>query len=254
MELREESAHTTRLELIGRMTSTAAHDLNNILTAILGYGDLLDLELGLGEGDPGHLDLSEMRDASKRAAAIVDELLRFGRRREDGARDVDLGKTVEHLTGMLRQVLGRSVALDLDVEKQATPVRIDPGRFENVLLNLASNARAAVGDQGHFGIATRIVGIDEDRRDTTADAEVPGARAGRYVRLSAWDDGCGMESGILARVFEPFFTTKPEGEGTGLGLPCVAEFVKTAGGGLRVESTPGEGTTFHLYVPLRADA
>ena len=251
---REESAHKTRLELIGRVTSTAAHDLNNILTAILGYGDLLDLELGLVEGDPGSLDLSEMRDASKRAAGIVEELLRFGRRREDGARDVDLGETVAGLRGMLRQVVGRSVALELEPSTEALPVRIDPGRFENVLLNLASNARAAVGRGGRFGVSQTIVTLDEEGRDEAAAVEVPGARPGRYARLSASDDGCGMAPELLARVFEPFFTTKPAGEGTGLGLPCVAEFVKTEQGGLRVESTSGEGTTFHLYLPLRGDA
>ena len=99
-----------------------------------------------------------------------------------------------------------------------------------------------------------IVTLDEEGRDEAAAVEVPGARPGRYARLSASDDGCGMAPELLARVFEPFFTTKPAGEGTGLGLPCVAEFVKTEQGGLRVESTSGEGTTFHLYLPLRGDA
>ncbi|GEM_PF-2498742 len=250
---REENAHRTRLELVGRVTSATAHDLNNILTAILGYGDLLDLELGLEAGDAGHEELEEMRQASKRAAGTVDELLRFGRRREDGSKTVDLGDTIQSLEGMLRQVLGRKVALDLDADLRATPVRIDPGRFESVLLNLAANARAAVGAEGHFGLATRIVAVDAEGRDESAEAApIRGLRAGRYVRLTARDDGGGIPADVLPHIFEPFFTTKAPGAGTGLGLPSVAEFVKTAGGGLRVESEDGEGATFHLYLPLQA--
>ena len=194
-----------------------------------------------------------MRQASKRAAGTVDELLRFGRRREDGSKTVDLGDTIQSLEGMLRQVLGRKVALDLDADLRATPVRIDPGRFESVLLNLAANARAAVGAEGHFGLATRIVAVDAEGRDESAEAApIRGLRAGRYVRLTARDDGGGIPADVLPHIFEPFFTTKAPGAGTGLGLPSVAEFVKTAGGGLRVESEDGEGATFHLYLPLQA--
>lgn len=251
---RRDEAHRTRLELIGRVTSSCAHDLNNILTAILGYSDLLDLELDLEPGAPGHDELSEMRAASARAASTVQELLRFGRRREVGSERVDLDETVGELAGMVRQVLGRKVRLDFDPEPRPTPVRLERNRFEAVLLNLAANARGAIDGRGGFELATRIVSVDRAGHDQAAEAPpIPGLRAGRYVRLTARDDGCGIPGDVLPRIFEPFFTTKDPGAGTGLGLPNVAEFVKTAGGGIRVESEVGVGTAFHLYLPLQDD-
>lgn len=252
---RESSAHRMRLETIGRLTSATAHDLNNILTAILGYGDLLELELDLKPGDPGHEDFSELQTATQRAATVVDELLRFGRRRTDGVETLDLGDALEGLSGMLRQVLGRRVELLIEPDPRATPVRLDRAGLESALLNLAANARAAVGDGGHFALASRVVHVDAAGRDeSAADSDpIPGLGRGDYVRLTARDDGCGIPADVLARIFEPFFTTKAPGKGTGLGLPSVAAFVKTAKGGLRVESAAGEGTAFHLYFSLEGD-
>ena len=248
---REANDHRMRLELIGRVTSATAHDLNNILTAILGYGELLELELDLKPGDPGHEDFTELQTATQRAATVVDELLRFGRRRTDGVETLDLGQAITSLSGMLRQVLGRRVELEIRPDDRPTPVRLDRSGFESVLLNLAANARAAVGDGGHFALTSAVVSIDDAGRDERGGPEpIPGLVRGDYVRLTARDDGCGIPADVLPRVFEPFFTTKAPGKGTGLGLPSVAEFVKTAKGGLRVESVEGKGTCFHLYFPL----
>lgn len=254
-EKHDQDTHRARLELIGRFASTAAHDLNNVLTALVGYGDLLDLELGLSAGDPGHVELEEMRHASKRAAGVVNGLLRFGRRPREGSEVVDLGQVLGSSTGILGQVLGRGVTLEIDPEPRATPVRMDPARFENALLNLAANARDALGEQGgHFSVSTRIVLVDAEGCDLSSDAgAIRDLRAGRYVRLTARDDGCGIPPEVLPRVFEPFFTSKAPGGGTGLGLPSVAEFVKTERGGMRLESAPGQGTALHFYLPLLAD-
>ena len=250
----EASDHRMRLELIGRVTSATAHDLNNILTAILGYGELLELELDLKPGDPGHQDFTELQAATQRAATVVGELLRFGRRRTDGVETLDLGEAITCLSGMLRQVLGRAVEIDVRPTDGPTPVRLDRSGLESVLLNLAANARAAVGEGGHFSLTSAVVSVDGAGRDESADpAPIPGLVRGDYVRLTARDDGCGIPADVLPRVFEPFFTTKAPGKGTGLGLPSVAEFVKTAKGGLRVESVEGQGTCFHLYFPLAGD-
>lgn len=251
---REASAHRVRLETIGRVTSATAHDLNNILTAITGYGELLELELGLEPGDPGHEDFRELQAATERAATVVDELLRFGRRRTDGVLTLDLGDTLESLSSMIGQVLGREVALTIERDPRATPVRLERAGLESALLNLAANARAAVGEGGRFALSSQIVRVDAAGREEGSDADpIPGLAGGAYVRLTARDDGAGIPADVLPRVFEPFFTTKAAGEGTGLGLPSVAEFVKRAKGGLRVESAEGEGTAFHLYFPLEDD-
>ena len=252
--LRQARAHQSRLETIGRMTSATAHDLNNILTAILGYGELLGFELDLKPGDRGHEDFAELCAAAHRAASVVDELLRFGRREHDGIETLDLGDAIASLSGIVRQVLGRGIECAVDPGPTPAPVRLDRGRLESALLNLAANARAAVGEGGHFDLSTRVVRIDEAGHDETVEADpIPGLRAGDHVRLTVWDDGCGIPADVLPRVFEPFFTTKAPGEGTGLGLASVAAFVKAAQGGLRVESAEGEGTAFHLYFPLQVD-
>lgn len=253
---RDARDHAMRLELIGRVTSATAHDLNNLLTAILGYGELLELELELGleAGDPGHEDLAELQTVTQRAATVVGQLLRFGRRQTDGVETLDLGEAIVSLAGMLRQVLGRGVELEIAPDADPTPVRLDRSGFESVLLNLAANARAAVGERGHLVLTSGVVSVDASGRDESADAEpIPGLVRGDYVRLTARDDGCGIPADVLPRVFEPFFTTKAPGKGTGLGLPSVAEFVKTAKGGVRLESVEGEGTCFHLYFPLVGD-
>lgn len=252
---RKESAHRTRLEGVGRVASATAHDLNNILTSVLGFGELLEMELDLAPGKPGYEDFAELRGATQRAASVVNELLRFGRRPNDGAEDLDLGDTILSLSGMIRQVLGRQVEFAIDPDPHATPVRLDRCRLESALLNLAANARDALGGAGRFELASRLVHVDGSGRDDAAPSDpIPDLRPGDYVRLTARDEGCGIPERLRQRILEPFFTTKAPGKGTGLGLPSVVEFVRAAQGGLRVESGEGEGTAFHLYFPLRSDA
>ncbi len=259
--IRVRQGHHERLETLGRVASGVAHDFNNVLTAILGNTDLLEMELvGAGES---HVELSEIRKAAARAADLVENVLSFGRPRPVGARSVDLADCVRRLRSMIERVVGDGIALELDLEsisssgseEEVPRVRIDPGRFERVLLNLASNARAALADVDHdprFAVSLRRVTIDAEGREvTTSGSEaVFGLSAGEHIRLTSRDNGCGMDEARIARIFEPFFTTKQACGGTGLGLSTVVEVLRECGGGIRVESAPGEGAAFHLYFSI----
>lgn len=250
--------HGARLETLGRVASAVAHDFNNVLTAILGYADLLDLEL---EEGGGRSELGEIRTAANRAAGLVEQVLTFGRTQQTGVEAIDLAETIEGLRGMLRQVVGSEIDVRFDWESrdEETRVRLDPGRLGPVIMNLASNARGALADQtapGVFSLSTRRVSIRDAGRDaepeTATCVAVGELQTGAYMRLSAEDNGCGLDAALVERIFEPFFTTKGSRDGTGLGLASMAEFVEQAGGAIRVESAPGHGAAFHLYFPIEA--
>jgi len=268
---RAESLHDERMETLGAVASSVAHDFNNVLTAILGYAELLGLELP--EGAPGHAERVEIERAAIRATRLVEQVLAFGRRRPAGVEALDLADTVRGLAPMIERVLGERMALALDLEDGVPPIRVDPTRLEQLLLNLATNARDAVVKSGRgrgcFSLATRIVEVGSEGRERNrvgeagtvgegggaGDAGVTGGRASRlapgpHLRLSARDDGCGIDPATHDRIFEPFFTTKSEGQGTGLGLATAAAVAREAGGAIHVESEPGSGSCFHLYFPL----
>lgn len=271
---RAEQLHDERMETLGVVAGSVAHDFNNVLTAILGYAELLGLELPAGA--PGHSELVEIEGAAIRATRLVEQVLAFGRRRPAGVEALDLAGTVRGLAPMIERVLGERMDLDLDLEEGAPRIRIDPTRLEQLLLNLASNARDAVAKsgrgRGRFSLASRIVEIGSDGRDRSRaggrgegseageageadDGGETGARAralapGPHLRLSARDDGCGIDPANRDRIFEPFFTTKSEDGGTGLGLATAAAVLREAGGAIDVESEPGSGSGFHLYFPL----
>ena len=211
-------------------------------------------------GQRGHHELDEIRAAATRATRLVDHVLSFGRVREGGVQPVDLNEALEGLEGMLRRVVGNGVSVEcawaVDAEVIKPLVLLDPEQLERVVLNLAANARDAFSepnDSARFELSTRVVRIDATGRETVKSGEFSpapsGLAAGHYVRLTARDNGCGIDPALFERVFEPFFTTKPE-HGTGLGLAICAEFVRDAGGEIRVESAPGRGSAFHLYFPL----
>ncbi len=269
--------HDERMETLGVVASSVAHDFNNVLTAILGYAELLGLELPAGA--PGRSELAEIEGAAIRATRLVDQVLAFGRRRPAGVERLDLAETIRGLSPMIERVLGERVRLELDLEDGAPPIRVDPTRLEQLLLNLASNARDAVTESGRgrgcFSLASRIVEIDTDGRDRsrtgeggnmagdgnagkggeTGDGGGAAARVlplvpGPHLRLSARDDGCGIDPATRDRIFEPFFTTKTESVGTGLGLATAAAVLREAGGMIDVESELGVGSSFHFYFPL----
>ena len=251
--LQQDQKRGTRLETLGRVASSVAHDFNNVLAAILGYTDLLEMEIeNYGNGQS---ELGEIRQAATRAAKLVDQVLTFGRTRTAGIKSVDLAETIECLGGMLRQVLGEGIALDFDWLERAPQVELDRARFGPALMNLASNARGALVSQDvapRFALRTHLAEIDERGFDTDSHQSVPGAAAGSYLVLTARDNGCGIDPEITDRIFEPFFTTKDPGAGTGLGLASLTEFVGESEGWLRMESAPGQGTAFHLYFPVEA--
>lgn len=231
-----------KLEAIGEIAGGVAHDLNNVLMAVLGFGDIA---LGkLKPGDPLHEDVTMMVGGARRAQGVVRQLLTFARRQPVVARNIDINDICRDLYRLLSPMLGRTITTALDLCSAPCPVFLDPGQVDQMLLNLATNARDAMPNGGRFTLRTSHVTLD----DTFVRAH-PGARPGPHIRLDVEDTGSGMAPDVLSHVFEPFFTTKPAGRGTGLGLPMVYGAVKQAGGYIEVVSAPGAGSRFSLYFP-----
>jgi hypothetical protein len=244
-KLRESEAHlrqAQKLEAIGSLAGGVAHDFNNLLSVILSYS-ALGLEI-LPEDHPLRGDLGEIYRAGQRASDLTRQLLAFSRRQVLQPRLVDLGEAITAMSKMLRRLLGEDIELTLDLPPTLPKVKVDPGQFEQVVMNLAVNARDAMSTGGTLAIALADVMLD-DRWVT----DHVGAKAGRHVRLTVVDDGCGMDPATLSRIFEPFFTTK-EVRGTGLGLSTVMGIVQQSGGTIWVSSRLGAGTTFEIHLPV----
>jgi PAS domain S-box-containing protein len=237
-----------KLEAVGQLAGGIAHDFNNLLTGILSYCDLILQELR--HDDPIRGDVDQIRQAGQRAAALTRQLLAFSRRQVLQPRVLSLNDVVDELASMLRRLIGASVTLETELEPAPWHVRADPGQLEQVVVNLVVNARDAIlaagTDSGRVTIATANVRLD-------AAAARPGTlRPGAYVVLSVGDTGTGMDEATQARIFEPFFTTKEQGKGTGLGLSTVFGIVQQSGGEVAVESAPGQGAVFRVYLPRHA--
>ncbi|HBL18687.1 MAG: hypothetical protein A2X36_13665 [Elusimicrobia bacterium GWA2_69_24] len=245
-QLSEQLLHSQKLDAIGRLAGGMAHDFNNLLTAILGYSDFLNK--GLKPEDPLNEDVAEIRRAAERASALTRQLLAFSRRQRLLPRVIDLNAAVSELGKMLRRLIGEGVELALEPAPQAVWVKVDPGQFEQVVVNLAVNARDAMPQGGRLSIRA---GWAELAGEAAALAQLP---PGRYALLAVADTGTGMEPSVQARIFEPFFTTKEPGKGTGLGLSTVYGIVKQSGGGIAFESAPGRGTQFRVYLPGAGEA
>ncbi|WP_184034673.1 PAS domain-containing hybrid sensor histidine kinase/response regulator [Sphingomonas endophytica] len=245
----EETLHQMqRLEAIGQLTSGVAHDFNNLLTVILGNVDSL-----VAAGKRGLLDprleprLDHVRIAAERGAALTAQLLAFSRRQRLEAKVVDLNRTVTGLLDLLGGTLGRDIAIETRTPPGIWPAFVDPTQMELIILNLAINARDAMPDGG-----TLVLSVANETLGRPERAEEP--PPGDYVRVAVTDTGTGMADAVLARAFEPFFTTKEVGKGSGLGLAQVFGFAKQSGGGVRIDSTPGTGTTVSVFVPRAATA
>jgi PAS domain S-box-containing protein len=235
-------AQSRRLESLGQLAGGVAHDFNNLLGVILNYADFVADELE--EGTTTHTDVVEIRKAATRATELTRQLLVFSRRETTKPTPVDLNEVVRDVERLLHRTLEEHVQLDVNLGKDVSAVLADPGEIEQVLVNLAVNARDAMPDGGRLRIATREVELEGEFLQEYSELS-----PGRYVRLTVADQGVGMEPEIAARAFEPFFSTKRKGEGTGLGLATVYGIVTGAGGQISLYTEPGEGTVFRVHLP-----
>ena len=245
--LQDQLIQSQKMEAIGRLSAGVAHDFNNLLSAILGYSDLL---LGSDSDSLGaeRAFVEGIKEAGEKAAALTTQLLAFSRQQVMATRVVNLNEVVSQLENLLRRVIEEDIELRTSFLEGDLFVRIDPGQMEQVLLNLVVNACDAMGDGGHLEIATGRV---KSSNSQPAHADVP---PGDYVTLTVADDGTGIEPEVRDRIFEPFFTTKVPGQGTGLGLAMVYGIVNQSRGHITVDSEPGVGTTFTLFLPLARTA
>jgi signal transduction histidine kinase len=235
--LSEQLARSQRLEALGQLAGGVAHEFNNILMGIGGYAQLMSDESGLSS--EAREDLESMRRLCARGGDLARELLTFSRAEPAEAMALNINSIVKSTAKMLRSVLPESVVIEVDPDPQVASIEIDPAQLEQVIVNLAVNARDAMPEGGVLILSTTNVEIPEE----DLGQSVPG------VRLSVSDTGCGMDEATRARIFEPFFTTKAPGKGNGLGLSAVYGIVGQHRGKISVESAPGNGTIFHLEFP-----
>jgi signal transduction histidine kinase/ActR/RegA family two-component response regulator len=233
-ELRKSEHHlqqVQRVEAIGWLAGNIAHDFNNLLMIVIGYGEIL-------QDRAGGQEVSELLAAARRASTLTKQLLAFGRRQVMQVQRVDINRVVSQVQTMLSRVLGPEVRLTTTLDASIPSVEVDPGQLEQVLVNLAMNARDAMPNGGSLQIESTVLDV------TRPYFQMP---SGRYVRLTVTDSGFGMPPDVLSQIFEPFFTTKGN-RGTGLGLSSVYGIVKQSGGYIWCDSAPGQGTTFTIYL------
>jgi PAS domain S-box-containing protein len=242
MHLEEQLRNAQQLEAIGRLAGGVAHDFNNILSIIMGHGELLLATSG--DDERARNGLEQIRRAADRAASLTQQLLAFSRKQVLQPKVLDLNEAVADVQKMLSRVIGEDIELVASLHPSLVPVKADPGQVEQVLMNLAINARDAMPHGGKLMMETSNVDVG---LELARDLELV---HGAYVMLKVTDSGHGMDAETLVHIFEPFFTTKPMGKGTGLGLSTVYGIVKQSGGSIQVESEEGRGTTFRIYLPV----
>jgi two-component system, cell cycle sensor histidine kinase and response regulator CckA len=246
--LEDQLRQATKMEAVGRLAGGVAHDFNNLLTVILGYTRMLLCELNLA--DPMRDDLQEVQNAAERASTLTSQLLAFSRKQVIAPRVQSLNEIIEGARRMLLRIIGEDVQLEAILKPELPQVKVDSSQVDQILVNLAVNARDAMPDGGKLTLETQVITADE-----TYCRLHTGMKPGAYVLLAVSDNGCGMNEATRQRIFDPFFTTKGTGKGTGLGLAMVYGAVQQNGGFINVYSEPGVGTTFKIFLPVvEADA
>lgn len=243
-QLEEQFRQSQKMEAIGQLAGGVAHDFNNLLTVIIGYSDMF---LAQNTDARSSRLISNVRHAGERAKALTQQLLAFSRKQMLEPAILDLNAVINDISKILRRLISENIVLTLALTPGISRVKIDPHQIEQVVFNIAVNARDAMPDGGHFSIHTQDVELDASYCHLH-----PECKPGRYVQLSMSDTGCGMPPEVRARIFEPFFTTKGPGKGTGLGLSTVFGIIKQSDGQIQVYSEVGVGTSFKIYLPVVA--
>jgi two-component system cell cycle sensor histidine kinase/response regulator CckA len=241
-DLEKQFVQSQKMQAVGQLAGGIAHDFNNLLTAIMGFCDLLLQRHTVG--DPSFADINHIQQNATRAAGLVRQLLAFSRQQKLTPKVLNVTDTLAELGHLLRRLLGESVTLDVQHSRDLWLVKVDQTQLEQVIINLAVNARDAMEGGGTLNIATANLVLDAPQRLGTEEMLV-----GEYVLIRVTDTGCGIPADIIERIFDPFFSTKDVGAGTGLGLATVYGIMKQTGGYVGVDSVVGRGTSFSLYLP-----
>lgn len=245
-KLEQQFAQAQKTQAVGQLAGGIAHDFNNLLTAIIGFCDLLLQRIM--PNDPSFVDIMHIKQNANRAANLVRQLLAFSRRQSLQPRRINVAETMSDLSALLRRLIGSQIEFRLHQNKNLWPVKVDVGQFEQVIINLAVNARDAMETGGVLTLETSNY-TNKIAKNLGNDIMLPGD----YVLISVKDSGCGIAPDLIKSIFEPFFSTKPKGQGTGLGLATVYGIVKQTGGVIDVESQVGVGSTFKVYLPRCRD-
>ena len=240
----EKLRQSQKMEAVGQLAGGVAHDFNNLLVVIIGYADLLLRRMAPEGNERALRQIEEIRKAGDRAKSLTRQLLAFSRKQVLQPKVIDLNALVRDMDKMLRRLIGEHIDIATVLGADLDNVEADPGQIEQVLLNLAVNARDAMPDRGRLTIETANIELNAEFVRTHRTVE-----PGSYVMIIVSDTGEGMSPEVQARIFEPFFTTKEQGKGTGLGLSTVYGIIQQSGGSICVQSEPGHGTTFKIYLP-----
>jgi two-component system cell cycle sensor histidine kinase/response regulator CckA len=247
-KLKRQVAQATKMQVVGQLAGGVAHDFNNILTAIIGHCDLMLMRHTPGDSD--YDDIQQIKSNSNRAAGLTRQLLAFSRQQTLRPQVLQLPDVVSEVSHLLKRLLGENVELVVKHGRSLGPVRADPGQLEQVIVNLAVNARDAMADKGGGTLTIQTYSVKSDQVAELGSDILPIAD---YSALSVTDTGCGITTSVLGKIFEPFFTTKEIGKGTGLGLSTVYGIVQQSGGFIFAESTVGKGTRFVIYLPVNRE-